>query len=231
VDLKKKNKIILYKICKNNSINNIYKMNKPLGSFPCPNLIKSAMNNVKTINLTEEVYKSKKSEIVIGSDFSFRCEFKDVGYNVVVTGKYDPESLELTLYNELIKEEIIGENALISFALITKDGKTMNCCSLCSNNCYGSNGTLAPTEMRMNSEIDKKDNLLYRGLMLSDDKTTECGCNTILPVSWPKIKDYKNIQEYLIDCCKLSLYFRNSCLTCSMCHCNSLNQRLSSLYC
>jgi hypothetical protein len=207
-------------------------MSNPLGSFTCPNLIKSAMNNVVTINWTDTIYQSTKSEIVAGSDYSFRCEFKDVGYdNVVVTGKYDPETLELTLYNVLLKEEIIGDDAFINFALITKDGKTMNCCSLCSNNCYGSNATLAPTQMYMNSKVDPNDEKSFNGFVESTDKLTSCTVVTILPTSWPKIEDYVDIKEYLIDCCKLSLYFRNSCLTCAMSHCNSLNQRLSSLYC
>jgi hypothetical protein len=206
---------------------------KPLGSFTCPNLIKSAMNNVITINWTDAAYKSKKSEIALGSDNTFRCEFKDVGYddNVVVTGKFDPETLELTFYNVLLKEEIIGEDALISFALVTSDGKTFNGVSLCSNNCYGSNATLAPTEMRMNSVIDENDDTSYNGFLESSDKLTSCTVTTCLPMAWPKLEDYKNVKEYLIECCKLSLFFRNCCLTSAMCHNCCLNQRLSNLYC
>lgn len=205
-------------------------MSNPLGSFTCPNLIKSAMNNVITINLTYSAYQSKKTEIALGSDYTFRCEFKDV-LNVVVTGKFDPESLELTFYNELLKEEIIGDDALISFALITKDGQSFNGVSLCSNNCYGSNGTLAPTEMFMNSVIDPTDDTLYNGFLESSDKITSCTVSTCLPMAWPKLEEYKSVKEYLIECCKLSLFFRNCCLTSAMCHNCCLNQRLSNLYC
>lgn len=206
-----------------------------LGSFTCPNLIKSSMNNVVTINLTEAVFRSKNTQLSLSNENSFNCEFKDLvnKKNIVVTGIYDSETNTVTCYNELLPGEITGENTLISFALVTVDGKTMNCCSLCSNTCYGSNGTLAHTQMNMKSilDISQDDSKLYIGEIKSDDKTTFCQCNTILPVKWPKKEDYKDIQDYLIDCCKLSLYFRNSCLTCAMIHCTSINQRLSSLYC
>jgi len=206
-------------------------MSNPLGSFTCPNLIKSATNNVILENLTTELFTSKNVDLILNIDNTFICKITNEKTNikVTVTGKYD--SNELTLYNELIPEEITGEPTLINFALITSDGKTMNCCSLCSNTCYGSNPTLAPTQMYMKSVKSNDNEKLYIGVMQSDDKTTFCGCNTTLPIQWPKIEDYVDIKEYLINCCKCSLYFRNSCLLCAMSHCNSLNQRLSSSYC
>ena len=202
-----------------------------LGSFTCPNLIKSATNNVVLENLTTELFSSKNVDFILNTDNTFICKITDdkTKIKLTVTGKYD--SNELTLYNELLPEEITGEPTLINFALITSDGKTMNCCALCSNTCYGSNGTLAPTQMNMKSVLSIDDEKLYIDVMQSDDKTTTCGSNTILPLQWPKKENYKNIEEYLIDCSKYSLYFRNSCLTSAMSHCNSLNQRLSSLYC
>ena len=208
-------------------------MSKPLGSFTCPNFVKSSMNNVVSINLAIDLFTAKQTDFVLNIDNSFTCKLTDDKTNIqlTVTGKFNPQTEEITLYNELLPEEIIGENTLISFALITTDGKTMNCCSLCSNTCYGSNATLAPSQMNMKSVLSKDNDKLYIGEMQSDDKTTFCGCNTILPLQWPKKENYKNIEEYLIDCCKNSLYFRNSVLICAMSHCNSLNQRLSSEYC
>jgi hypothetical protein len=204
-----------------------------LGSFTCPNLIKSAFNNVIASDLTNAVYESNNGNIILLSDNSFTCTFKIKDVSLIVTGKYDEEKNTITCYNELLPEEITGENTLISFALVTEDGKTINGCSLCSNSCYGSNGTLAPTKMNMTSvlSIKEEDNKLYIGEMQSDDKTTFCNCNTTLPRVWPKTENYKNVNDYLIDCSKCSLYFRNTLLTCTMTHCNSLNQRLTSLYC
>ena len=206
-------------------------MSKPLGSFTCPNLIKSATNNVVLENLTTELFSSKNIDLILNTDNTFICKITDdkTKIKLTITGKYD--SNELTLYNELLPEEITGETTLINFALITSDGKTMNCCTLCSNTCYGSNPTLAPTKMNMKSVLSLDDEKLYIDVMQSDDKLTTCSFNTILPLQWPKKENYKNIEEYLIDCCKCSLYFRNSCLTSAMSHCISLNQRLSSLYC
>lgn len=204
-----------------------------LGSFTCPNLIKSSMNNVTASDLTNAVYESNNGKLILLSDKSFTCIFQIKDLSVIVRGTYNEKNNIITCYNELLAEEITGENTLISFALITEDGQTMNCCTLCSNTCYGSNGTLAPTKMNMKSVLDisENSNKIYIGEMQSDDKTTFCGCNTTLPIVWPKKENYKNINSYLIDCCKCSLYFRNSCLTCAMSHCNSLNQRLSSIYC
>lgn len=201
-----------------------------LGSFTCPNLIKSSMNNIVAIALTEACNKSTQAVISLGSDNSFKCEFKDVN-NLTVTGKFDSKTNELTLYNELLPEEITGENTLISFALVTIDGKKMNGCTLCSNTCYGSNATLSPTDMKLNSIIDKNDNTFYNGVLISFDKLTICSVTTCLPMAWPKLEDYANIKDYLIQCCKLSLFFRNCSLTSAMCHNCCLNQRLSNTYC
>jgi hypothetical protein len=204
-----------------------------LGSFTCPNLIKSSMNNVITTDLTNAVFNSKNTELSLLPDNSFICTFKDVGIikNVIVTGKYNAETNDITCYNELLSEEINGINTLISFALITDDGKTMNCCTLCSNTCYGSNGTLAPSQMNMKCIINPDDSKIYDCIMVSDELSTSCNSKCSLLINWPKKEDYVDIQKYLIDCCKCSLYFRNCCLNGAMLRCNSLNQRLSSLYC
>lgn len=204
-----------------------------LGCFNCPNLILSSMNNVIATTLTNSVFNSKNPELTFLSDNSFTCIFNDIVANkqYVINGKYETNTGTVTCYNELLPEEINGLNTLISFALVTKDGKTIHCCSLSSNTCYGSNGTLAPTQMNMKCIINQDDSKVYDCLIKSDDKATECRTYTILPINWPKKENYKDIQSYLIDCCKCSLYFRNSCLTCAMTHCNSLNQRLSSNYC
>ena len=85
--------------------------------------------------------------------------------------------------------------------------------------------------MNMQCIIDPNDNKSYKCIMESDDKSTMSSCNAFLPITWPKKEDYTNSQDYLIDCCKCSLYFRNCCLCGAMNNCNSLNQRLSSLYC
>jgi len=202
-----------------------------LGSFTCPNLIKSSINNEIVINWTDAVYRSTQALLLIGSDYTFRCEFNDVGLvkNLAVTGKYDPETFELTLYNELLPEEISGEKALISFALNTKDGLSFNGVSLFSNNCYGSNGTLAPLQTYMTSLISENDSKSYQCYIKSNDVDQKSTCT--LPKSWPKKTEYKDLNSYLIDCCKYSLYFRDVCLFASISACNSVNQLISSNYC
>jgi hypothetical protein len=83
----------------------------------------------------------------------------------------------------------------------------------------------------MKCVLDNNDSKTYKCLMESDNKTTNCNTDCCLSKSWPKKEDYIDIKDYLIDCCKCCLYFRNCCLCCAMSHCISINQRLSSNYC